>query len=179
MVAKPQTDSALVRLYRLMARVREAEKARASGLLASDAFEEQLTLERARADRSGQPFVLIIFNVQGVSNEQEAGRAERALAAALFERTRISDAKGYYGEHVATILPYTTKEDASHILDPLEGVFRKKLAAEGLDTLPGPRLSFTIYEYPDDERKRSGTRTGFGKESTSNGTAKMRLHHVS
>ncbi|MDZ4861047.1 MAG: hypothetical protein SGI88_18910 [Candidatus Hydrogenedentes bacterium] len=173
MVAKPQTDSALVRLYRLMARVREAEKARATGLLAEDAFEEQLTLERARADRSGQPFVLIIFTVHGVDNEAQANLAERALAGALFERTRISDAKGYYGGQVAAILPYTTKHDAAHVLDPLDGVFRKQLAAEGLQTLPGPRLSFVIYEYPDDERKRSGTRAVRGHESV------VRLHHVS
>ncbi|HRK33828.1 MAG TPA: hypothetical protein PLJ47_04455 [Candidatus Hydrogenedentes bacterium] len=179
MVAKPQTDSALVRLYRLMARVREAEKARASGLLASEAFEEQLNLERARADRSGQPFVLIIFTVHGVENQEQADLAERALASALFDRTRISDAKGYYGEQVATILPYTSKEDAAYVLDPLEGVFRKKLAAEGLETLPGPRLTFTIFEYPDDERKRSGSRGLRGRESASSGATKMRLHNVS
>lgn len=173
MVAKPQTDSALVRLYRLMARVREAEKARATGLLPEDAFEEQLTLERARADRSGQHFVLIIFTVTGTENEQQGKLAERALASALFERTRISDAKGYYGGEVAAILPYTTKREAGNVLEPLEGVFRKQLAAHGLETLPGPRLSFIVYEYPDDERKRSGTRAVRGRE------AMVRLHHVS
>ena len=178
MAAKPQTDSALVRLYRLMARVREAERARAAGLLPSEVFEEQLTLERARADRSGNPFVLIVFNIQFVENEEQLHRAERALAAALIERTRLSDAKGYYGEQIAAIFPYTAKTDAGNVLGPIEVIFLKKLAGEGLEALPGPRLTFAIYEYPDDERKKAGSRALRGKDA-STGAIKMRLHHVS
>lgn len=179
MVAKPQTDSALVRLYRLMARVREAEKARATGLLTSDAFEEQLTLERARTDRSGQPFVLIVFNIQFAQTDDLVQKAEQALASALLERTRMCDAKGYYGDQIAAILPYTTKANATNILEPLEFVFRRKLAEGGVETVPAPKLSFVVYEYPDDERKQLGSRALRGKETASASPIKMRLHNVS
>jgi GGDEF domain-containing protein len=179
MVAKPQTDSALVRLYRLMARVREAEKARATGLLTTDAFEEQLGLERARTDRSGQPFVLIVFNIQFAQTDDALRNAEHALAATLIERMRLCDAKGYYGEQIAAILPYTSKADAANILEPLEFIFRRKLAESGLDSLPAPKLSFAVYEYPDDERKKFGLRALRGKETATISPIKMRLHHVS
>jgi GGDEF domain-containing protein len=179
MVAKPQTDSALARLYRLMARVREAEKARVTGLLTNDAFEEQLSLERARTDRSGQPFVLIVFNIQFVQNDDAMQAAEQALAAALVDRTRMCDAKGYYGEQIAAILPYTSKADATNILEPLEFIFRRKLAEAGADTAPSPKLSFVVYEYPDDERKKLGSRALRGKDAATNSPIKMRLHHVS
>ena len=179
MVPKPQTDSALVRLYRMMARVREAEKARVTGLLPGDAFEEQLTLERARADRSGQPFVLIVFTIQFAQNEDALHEAEQALAAALIDRTRLCDAKGFYGGQIAAILPYTTKADATNILEPLEFVFRRKLLESGVGTVPGPRLSFAVYEYPVDERRQLGSRPLRGKESAANSPIKVRLHHVS
>lgn len=179
MVAKPQTDSALVRLYRLMARVKEAEQARASGLLANDAFEEQLTLERARADRSGFPFVLVVFNIQFAQGDELMRTAEKALAAALIARTRICDAKGYYGGQIAVILPYTSKADATALLGPLEFMFRRNLAEAGIASLPAPKLSFAVYEYPDDERKKLGSRALRGKEAGASSAIKMRLHHVS
>ncbi|MBM3288744.1 MAG: hypothetical protein FJY92_01195 [Candidatus Hydrogenedentes bacterium] len=179
MVAKPQTDSALVRLYRLMARVKEEEQARTTGLLAGDAFEEQLSLERARTDRSGQPFVLVVFTIQFCDNDEQHGAAERALAAALIDRTRQCDAKGYYGGQIAAILPYTTKAGASNLLDPLEFMFRRKLTAAGVETVPGPKLSFAVYEYPDDERNKLGARALRGKDTVQRGPIKMRLHHVS
>lgn len=179
MVAKPQTDSALVRLYRLMARVREEEKAQATGLLTSGAFEEQLSLERSRTDRSGQPFVLIVFNIQFAQSDVSLSTAERALAAALIERTRICDVKGYYGEQIAAILPYTTKAGATNILEPLEFIFRRKLAEAGMETVPAPKLSFAVFEYPDDERTNLGSRALRGRQATAAGPIKMRLHHVS
>lgn len=179
MVAKPQTDSALARLYRLIARVREAEHARAAGLLPSAAFEEQLALERARTDRSGQPFVLIVFNIQFAQNDDLMRKAEQALATTLLERTRLCDAKGYYGGQFAAILPYTSKGDAANILEPLASVFRRKLAESGFESLPGPKLSFVVYEYPDDERKKLGSRALRAKDSVGNSPIKMRLHHVS
>jgi len=179
MVAKPQTDSALVRLYRLMARVREEEQARVTGLLTNDAFEEQLALERARTDRSGQSFVLVVFDIQFARDDDGLRTAQRALAAALIERTRLCDAKGYYGTQVAAILPYTTKADATHLLEPLEFLFRRKLTEAGVETVPGPKLSFVLYEYPDDERKKLGARALRGRDATSGAPIKMRLHHVS
>ncbi|NUM52743.1 MAG: hypothetical protein HUU46_03785 [Candidatus Hydrogenedentes bacterium] len=179
MVAKPQTDSALVRLYRLMARVREEEKAQATGLLNSEAFEEQLCLERSRTDRSGQPFVLIVFNIQFSQSDESMHAAERALAAALLERTRVCDAKGYYGDQIAAILPYTTKAGATNILEPLEFIFRRKLAEAGIESLPAPKLTFAVYEYPDDERTNLGSRALRGRHSVASSPIKMRLHHVS
>lgn len=179
MVAQPKTDSALARLYRLMARVRQAERARAAGLLSNEAFEEQLTLERARTDRSGQPFALIVFSIASVDSDEEQKRAEHALASTLIERTRLSDVKGYYGHQIAAILPYTTKEGAARVLDPIETLFRKKLAAEGFDSLPAPKLTFAIYEYPDDERRRTGSRMLRGRESAGSAAVKARLQHVS
>lgn len=179
MVAKPQTDSALVRLYRLMARVREEEKARVTGLLANDAFEEQLRLERARTDRSGHPFVLVVFDIQFANNDDSMRTAQEALAGALLERTRLCDAKGHYGAQIAAVLPYTTKADATNLLEPLEFLFRRKMTERGMETVPGPKLSFVMYEYPDDERKKLGARALRGKEAAAGGPIKMRLHHVS
>ncbi|MBX7256423.1 MAG: hypothetical protein K1Y02_08680 [Candidatus Hydrogenedentes bacterium] len=120
------------------------------GFLSQELFAAQLEVERARVDRSGHAFTVILFSVQGVVGEIEVKRAEQALIAALIERTRRCDTKGWYGSHPAVILPYTSKARAMNLTAPVEIIFRKHLTQAGMPLVPGPRLTFVAYGYPQD-----------------------------
>ncbi|GMU93324.1 MAG: hypothetical protein AMXMBFR4_23820 [Candidatus Hydrogenedentota bacterium] len=151
----------------------------AAGLLPGAAFEEQLVLERARADRSGSRFALIVFTIQSAQNEEEQARAESALAAALMTRMRICDAKGWYGHRIAALLPYTTKAAAANLIGPIEGLFRRHFAGNGPSVVPGPQLAYTIYEYPDDGRSKVTVKVFRNGEAVPLGGNSARMDHVS
>ena len=121
-------------------------------------FAAQLEIERARVDRSGHGFTVIVFSIQGVKTDVEANRAVGALIAGLMQRTRRCDTKGWHGAHPAVILPYTSKADAMNLTAPVELLFRKHFAEKGMPLVPGPRLSFIAYGYPHDTIPTNGTR---------------------
>ncbi|MCC6485885.1 MAG: hypothetical protein IT364_00160 [Candidatus Hydrogenedentes bacterium] len=127
-----------------------------AALLSREEFDEQLAIERARVERSGYVFSVIVFTLQCGGDSEEAARAEKALMAALVERTRLCDSKGWHGKHPAVILPYTSKAAAANLINPIDMLFRKHFVEEGHPIVPGPRLSFVIYGYPD-ERGVSGS----------------------
>ncbi len=145
-------------LTRLFSRRRGPARIDASReFLSSEEFSAQLETERARVDRSGYGFTIIVFSIQGVNTGDEVNRAEGALIAGLMERTRRCDTKGWHGAHPAVILPYTSKADAMNLTAPVELLFRKHFAEMGMPLVPGPRLSFIAYGYPHDTIPTNGT----------------------
>jgi len=120
------------------------------GFLSSEEFALQLEVERARVERSGYAFTVIVFTIQVANPDLEMKRAERAVISALLERTRRCDTKGWFGTHPAVILPYTSKPQAMNLTAPVELLFRKHFSQEGMPLVPGPRLSFVAYGYPHD-----------------------------
>ena len=139
-------------LLRLFSRRRDAWPGVNNGaFLSREEFEEQLAIERARVERSGYSFSVIVFTIHGAGDSEEAVRAEKALTKALLERTRLCDSKGWHGKHPAVILPYTPKASAANVINPIDILFRKHFVEEGHPIVPGPRLSFVIYGYPDEQ----------------------------
>lgn len=153
----------------IAARTQEIE-----GLLPADAFEEQLVLERARADRAGYSFVLVVFSFDYAPLPRDSALATRLLASVLFQRTRISDTKGWYKDHIAVIFPYTSRRDAPHVLQPIEEMFRQKVLESTPAAIPMLSLRYTLSEYPDDRRTWSAA--GLRR---SGHTTETRLSHAS
>jgi lipopolysaccharide/colanic/teichoic acid biosynthesis glycosyltransferase len=101
-----------------------------------DEFHALILRERARADRSGHRFSLLVFRLSG---DPARHRAERALVRALNERLRDTDEIGWYDpRHVAAILPYVSTASAARIA---ESLCRKVF---GVD-----EPIYTIFTYPE------------------------------
>jgi lipopolysaccharide/colanic/teichoic acid biosynthesis glycosyltransferase len=101
-----------------------------------DEFHALILRERARADRSGHRFSLLVFRLSGAPSR---ARAERELVRALNERLRDTDEIGWYDpRHVAAILPYVSTASAARIA---ESLCRKIF---GMD-----EPIYTIFTYPE------------------------------
>jgi lipopolysaccharide/colanic/teichoic acid biosynthesis glycosyltransferase/GGDEF domain-containing protein len=101
-----------------------------------DEFHALILRERARADRNGHRFSLLVFRLTG---DPKRRQAERQLVRLLNERLRDTDEMGWYdARHVAAILPYVLKENAARIAENLcRNVF-------GVD-----EPIYTVYTYPE------------------------------
>lgn len=124
------------------------------GLVDEDAFDRQLTVERIRSERSGFSFTVIVFSIDDVAEPGDQEFAERTLASVISERTRYCDTKGWFGSKLAVILPYTSRDRAACLIEPLDSMFYERLHQDMPDTIRGLRLSFAVYEYPNDELKK-------------------------
>ena len=122
-----------------------------SGLHSRETLLRLLDHERARCDRNGRPFALIVFDLARVPGRDAA---HRQLAGVLTRRLRRTDACGCLDrERVAAILPDTD-------LDPAWTVANEVRRAT-LATLPG--LTCAAYAYPTawwahDDRRGDSTR---------------------
>ena len=108
----------------------------ALGLHSRETLLGLLDHERARCDRNGRQFALVVFDLAGVPGN---GAAHRHLAGVLTTRLRRTDACGCLDlERVAAILPDTE-------LDPAWTVANDVRRAT-LETLP--ELTCAVYAYP-------------------------------
>jgi hypothetical protein len=128
-----------------------------TGLLDEESFEHQLAVERMRAERSGFSFTVIVFSIDYAGGPVDQERAARALVSVLRDRTRFCDTKGWFGENMAVILPYTSRERAICLVAPLDSMFHQRLTSDPSKVTGEPRLSFAVYEYPSDELKKGET----------------------
>jgi len=106
-------------------------------LLNEDAFASMLYLERRRAERAQNRFVLILMdinkNLNGTSNKE---RTVKALAKSLSEATRETDIVGWYVENslmglIGTGLGKATNEVVQKIfLDKLRSIFESTTGIE-------------------------------------------------
>lgn len=133
-----------------MNRMSTSARVAASSVLSSEGFLEHLHVERARVDRSGSAFTLIVFTLEGYMGISQKKLAEDALLEALMARTRTCDAKGWHGAQLGTILPYTHKAQAPAVIEHLSGVF-KEIAATIISLPPNIAFSCVVYGYPEDE----------------------------
>ena len=103
----------------------------------SDAFRTILDRERARAERTGQFFSLVVFGIVR-ENGTDAASLER-LGNVLVQKVRVCDEVGWYdGNHIGTILPGTSAEGARQFAD----IIKERIKDVA------PRLTCTIYSYP-------------------------------
>jgi hypothetical protein len=123
------------------------------GLLSSEAFEEQLVKERARADRSGASLTLLAFSIETPNNGVTKQKALRILASVLVERTRISDTKGWFGDRLGVILPDTSGAQTTSISHPIQETFNKRVHSKLGGRGPLPEVTHEVYVYPGEGNK--------------------------
>jgi len=164
----PRRDrTAILRFF--SRRKTDVHREETTNFLSRDEFENQLQIERARVDRSGHAFSMIEFTFQGTHSDEEIELAEKALIAALGERTRVCDAKGWYGARPAVLLPYTSKVSASSLFSPIDALFQKYYAAASPTPTDAPRLSFVVHGYPEEA---AGSKTTNGSAAAASGQLK-------
>ncbi len=73
-----------------------------SDVLGPKAFQEVLAVERARSDRSGWPFTLVVITMP---HSKPDDRNMEVLLEVLKERIRLIDFRGWHNGNVALILP--------------------------------------------------------------------------
>ncbi len=124
-------------------------------LLNEDAFASMLYLERRRAERAQNRFVLILMdinkNLNGTSNKE---RTVKALAKSLSEATRETDIVGWYVENslmglIGTGLGKATNEVVQKILlAKLRSIFESTTGIEkGAVSVSAPRHFFSSLRF--------------------------------
>lgn len=117
-------------------------------LLSEDQFSQYLLRERARTDRTGDPFLLVVLDTSRPVGDLEP-RLMESLAEAVLERTRLSDVKGWLEGRVALLLPETHHGHVSVVVRSIEELFIKRVVSCGLVGRPVPTLSYQVYVYPN------------------------------
>ncbi|MFQ5738694.1 MAG: sugar transferase [Acidobacteriota bacterium] len=100
------------------------------------AFQSVLQLERQRAERSGNPLSLVLFDLEGVNGVQQ--RSRTTLRELLQERTRSTDTVGWLDRHrLGAVLPYTPYRGALNL-------------AQDVCAQCGLEIPFRVLTYPSD-----------------------------
>lgn len=117
-------------------------------LLDERAFRDALQRQRALADRTGTPCVLVSFSV-GAGNGADPGRLLGVLADTVRTRVRLSDVAGWQngGSAIGIILTGTPAGHARHAVRAIEAAFQARGAS-----LHGT-LTHTVTAFPDDTRR--------------------------
>jgi lipopolysaccharide/colanic/teichoic acid biosynthesis glycosyltransferase len=103
----------------------------------SDSFRIILERERARSERTGQIFSLVIFGINGRNGADTA--TLESLGNDITKKIRKSDEIGWYdGNCIGTILTGTSAEGASRFVE----IVKKR--NEEIE----PKLTCTVYSYP-------------------------------
>jgi len=115
-----------------------------------------LANERARSDRSGNPFAFVVIRVEGSSNGTlPRERAAQLLAEAVQDRTRGIDTVAYWGEDLAIILPYTSTESVNRLLQSIENMYTVRARDEVSGPSGIPDISFDIYSHPETVQEKA------------------------
>jgi hypothetical protein len=114
-------------------------------VLGPQAFQEVLAVERARSDRSGWPFTLVVI---ALPHSKPDDRSVEVLFEVLKERTRRIDFRGWHNGNLALILPYTHSEHANDLLNSIEQHYAKRIRMDAAAIGARPEIEFTVYCYP-------------------------------
>ena len=110
-----------------------------NGIHSPEEFRLILDRERARANRSGDKFSLVVFEFGNTGDGNGSSLAVEHLTRILFKRIRMTDTVGWFDEtSIGTVLPGTTGEGAWKFADDI----RKKAIAVA------SQFSYRVYTYP-------------------------------
>jgi lipopolysaccharide/colanic/teichoic acid biosynthesis glycosyltransferase len=110
-----------------------------NGIHSPEEFRLILERERARADRSGDKFSLVVFDFGNTNNGNGPSLAVEHLTRILYKRVRLTDTVGWFDEtSIGTVLPGTMGEGAWKFADDV----RKKAVAIA------SQFSYRVYTYP-------------------------------
>jgi lipopolysaccharide/colanic/teichoic acid biosynthesis glycosyltransferase len=119
--------------------------------LAEEAFRRTLAIERKRTERSGNPFLLMIFDVGRCRSVEATNKALDNMLSLLLSTTRDTDIVGWYkeGSTVAGIFTGLGADEKnialSVILARISNSFRELLTAEQLS-----QVNISFHFFPDD-----------------------------
>jgi hypothetical protein len=122
------------------------------GLMSEEELKRELTRERARSDRSGRPFSLMLIDIMMPHEQPEYERAVRLLTTVLNRRLRMHDGKGWYRGRIAVILPDVTTETVGAVWKAIEVGFVAEAHADLPKRLPLPDLRYEVFSYPNAAR---------------------------
>lgn len=130
----------------------------AEGVLAEETFRAMLLLERRRAERSRNPFVLMLVNmpISVATSETEGFRVARAVSTTV----RESDLVGWYdGRQVLGVIFTEINLDVKHsIIEILKPKVLKALQ-ENVDSSIASKLSVTFHLFPENFGDSNSDRT--------------------
>ncbi len=129
-------------------------------LLSEDAFVSMLYLERRRAERADNRFVLVLVDVKKNVNGFAKDRTIQKLTKALTEATRETDVIGWYVENSLIGIIGTELGDASNeliqqkFLERLRNIFEAKMGWEKSSS-----ISVSFHFFPEESGSSSGDHT--------------------
>ena len=129
-------------------------------LLSEDAFVSMLYLERRRAERADNRFVLVLVDVARNVIGFAKDRTIQKLTKALTEATRETDIIGWYVENnligiIGTELGEASNEQIQErFLDRLRNIFEAKMGWEKSSS-----ISVSFHFFPEESEKNSGDHT--------------------
>ena len=110
-----------------------------NGIHSPNEFRLILERERARADRSGDKFSLVVFDLGDTNDGSGSSVSLEHLTRILFRRIRLTDTVGWFDDKsIGTVLPGTTGEGAWKFADD---VHKKTSAIASYYT-------YRVYTYP-------------------------------
>ena len=129
----------------------EADFAVPEGFLKAEQFEEQLLIERARADRAGAKFSMLALRIGSAKVSPEYQAAERVLAHVLTKVSRVIDTKGVYRDGLALIMPYTPSDKANVVWTKIQESYKRRISAELGSGQTAPEIQCEVYAYPSSD----------------------------
>ena len=130
-------------------------------LLDQEAFHAMLTLERRRAERSKNPFVLLLVDTHLVHKNGNSASFTERLTSVASGSTRETDVVGWYetANTLGIIFTETTLVEDHSVAE----ILRSKIAAalqnafgEGISS----KLVITVYVFPQNLGKKLGSQSG-------------------
>ncbi len=120
------------------------------GILPEDTFHTMLTLERRRAERSGNPFVLMLLDTHAVPKQANGPTFIEDLKTVVCDATRETDLIGWYEE--GSVLAVIFTEINLQGENPITEVLHSKVICalrEKLDHRLAPKLVITVHLFPE------------------------------
>jgi lipopolysaccharide/colanic/teichoic acid biosynthesis glycosyltransferase len=110
-----------------------------NGIHSPEEFRLILERERARADRSGSKFSLVVFDFGNTNDGKGSSLVVEHLTRILFRRIRLTDTVGWFDDKsIGTVLPGTSGQGAWKFADDV----RKKASAIA------SHYTYRVYTYP-------------------------------
>jgi lipopolysaccharide/colanic/teichoic acid biosynthesis glycosyltransferase len=134
---------------------RGMEKMTASRSFSEDVFQAMLTLERRRAERSGQPFALMLLSAPSLNGS--AGKLLQQALHVVAKNSRETDLVGWYqsGSVLGIIFTQITPEVAS-----VEQILRTKISAalqSELGNETAKAIAISVHLFPENWNKADST----------------------
>jgi|Deesub1362A_J573_1020465.scaffolds.fasta_scaffold00004_234 lipopolysaccharide/colanic/teichoic acid biosynthesis glycosyltransferase len=123
-----------------------------SGLYVEDYFNELLSLERKRTERSRKPFLLMLLSIKETALYGTRQEVIKKIASALFSSTREIDVKGWYkyDSVIGVIFAEMNGIDKNSVELKIYNSLNKVLTPEQMRRI---EISFHVFpEDPDDQR---------------------------